>query len=83
MSAPIRVLVADDQAILRSGLVALLRLEQGIEVVGEAADGAGTLAAVAEHRPDGDVQRIITPLENSLGYLLPLSFGHHVPPCQS
>jgi len=52
MSAPIRVLVADDQAILRSGLVALLRLEQGIEVVGEAADGAGTLAAVAEHRPD-------------------------------
>ena len=52
MSAPIRVLVADDQAILRSGLVALLRLEQGIDVVGEAADGAGTLAAVAEHRPD-------------------------------
>mgnify|MGYP003791489211 CR=1 FL=1 len=48
----IRLVVADDQAILRSGLVALLRLETGVEVVGEAADGAGTLAAVAEHRPD-------------------------------
>lgn len=48
----IRLVVADDQAILRSGLVALLRLESGIEVVGEAADGASALAAVAEHRPD-------------------------------
>ncbi|HEX7352237.1 response regulator transcription factor [Brachybacterium sp.] len=48
----IRLVVADDQAILRSGLVALLGMEGDVEVVGEAADGAGTLAAVAEHRPD-------------------------------
>ena len=48
----IRLVVADDQAILRSGLVALLRLEGDLEVVGQAADGASTLAAVAEHRPD-------------------------------
>ncbi|ATG52904.1 DNA-binding response regulator [Brachybacterium vulturis] len=48
----IRLVVADDQAILRSGLVALLSLESDVEVVGEAVDGAGTLAAVAEHRPD-------------------------------
>ncbi|MFC7375720.1 MULTISPECIES: response regulator [unclassified Brachybacterium] len=48
----IRLVVADDQSILRSGLVALLRLEPDLEVVGEAADGASTLAAVAEHRPD-------------------------------
>lgn len=48
----IRLVVADDQAILRSGLVALLGLESDVEVVGEAADGASTLAAVAEHRPD-------------------------------
>ena len=54
MSPAIRVVVADDQAILRSGLVALLRLEQGIDVVGEAADGAGTLEAVAAHRPCPD-----------------------------
>ncbi|MGO1199032.1 MAG: response regulator [Brachybacterium sp.] len=48
----IRLVVADDQAILRSGLVALLGLESDVEVVGEAADGASTLAAVAELRPD-------------------------------
>ncbi|MDN6330540.1 MAG: response regulator transcription factor [Brachybacterium sp.] len=48
----IRLVVADDQAILRSGLVALLGLESDVEVVGEAADGASTLVAVAEHRPD-------------------------------
>ncbi|WP_394215010.1 response regulator [Brachybacterium vulturis] len=48
----IRLVVADDQAILRSGLVALLGLEPDVQVVGEAADGASTLAAVAEHRPD-------------------------------
>ncbi|GAA1487789.1 response regulator transcription factor [Brachybacterium sacelli] len=48
----IRLVVADDQAILRSGLVALLRLEPDLEVVGEAADAASTLAAVAAHAPD-------------------------------
>lgn len=48
----IRLVVADDQSILRSGLVALLRLEPDLEVVGEAADGASTLATVAEHSPD-------------------------------
>jgi two-component system, NarL family, response regulator DesR len=48
----IRLVVADDQAILRSGLVALLRLESDLEVVGEAADAARTLDVVREHRPD-------------------------------
>src|SRR5690625_7910639 len=48
----IRVVVADDQSILRSGLTALLRLESDLEVVAESADGDGTLRAVAEHRPD-------------------------------
>ena len=42
----IRLVVADDQAILRSGLVALLRLESDLEVVGQAADGASTLAEI-------------------------------------
>lgn len=48
----IRLVVADDQHILRSGLVALLRLENDIDVVGEASDCAGTVAAVREHTPD-------------------------------
>lgn len=48
----IRVVVADDQSILRSGLTALLGLETDLDVVAEAADGASTLQTVAEHQPD-------------------------------
>ena len=48
----IRVAVADDQAILRGGLAALLRLEPDLEVVGEAATCAGTLELVRQAEPD-------------------------------
>ena len=47
MTAPLRVALADDQAILRSGLAALLRLESDLEVVGEAATCAEALDVVA------------------------------------
>ena len=52
MSGPIRVVVADDQQVMREGLVALLGLIDGIEVVGDAGDGEGALRATAEQRPD-------------------------------
>ena len=48
----IRVLLVDDQALLRSGLRALLDAEDGIEVVGEAGDGAGAVALAADLEPD-------------------------------
>jgi DNA-binding NarL/FixJ family response regulator len=48
----IRVLLADDQALIRSGIRALLDAEDDIEVVGEAADGAACLRAVRELAPD-------------------------------
>ena len=48
----IRVLVADDQAAVREGLATLLDLTPGIEVVGEARDGAQAVQLVAEHAPD-------------------------------
>jgi DNA-binding NarL/FixJ family response regulator len=51
-NAPIRVLVADDQALIRAGLVALFRSAAGLEIVGEAGDGAEALARTAEARPD-------------------------------
>ncbi len=41
MSDPIRVLLADDQELVRAGFRALLDAEDGIEVAGEAADGEG------------------------------------------
>ena len=48
----IRVLVVDDQALVRGGFRTILDSEDGIEVVGEAADGAAAVAAVAELSPD-------------------------------
>jgi DNA-binding NarL/FixJ family response regulator len=48
----IRVLVADDQAAVREGLATLLDLTPGIEVIGQARDGAHALQLVAEQSPD-------------------------------
>jgi len=48
----IRVAVADDQALVRSGFAVLLRSADDIEVVGEAADGREAIALVRAHRPD-------------------------------
>jgi DNA-binding NarL/FixJ family response regulator len=48
----IRVAVADDQALVRTGLRALLDAEDDLTVVGEAADGAAALALVRRERPD-------------------------------
>lgn len=50
--APIRVVVADDQTVVREGLVLLLGLLPGTEVVASAADGAEAVRLVAEHAPD-------------------------------
>ncbi|WP_062347494.1 response regulator transcription factor [Herbidospora yilanensis] len=48
----IRVLIADDQDLVRGGLAALLGLEPDLEVVAEVARGDEVPAAVAAHRPD-------------------------------
>ncbi|WP_026313635.1 response regulator [Actinomadura flavalba] len=48
----IRVLLVDDERLIRAGLAALIGAEPGLEVAGEAADGAEVPAAVRETRPD-------------------------------
>jgi DNA-binding NarL/FixJ family response regulator len=48
----IRVLLADDQRVVREGLVMLLGLLPGVEVVGAAADGEQAIALATELRPD-------------------------------
>jgi DNA-binding NarL/FixJ family response regulator len=50
--APIRVLTADDQRVVREGLALLLSLLPGVEVVGTAADGEEALALAAKLNPD-------------------------------
>ncbi len=52
MSAPLRVLLVDDQRLVRSGFALMLSTEDGVEVVGEAEDGAQALEAARTHRPD-------------------------------
>ena len=48
----IRVLIVDDQGLVRAGFRALLDAENDIEVVGEAADGAAAVRLAAQHVPD-------------------------------
>ncbi len=48
----IRVVVADDQDMVRAGLVMILGAQPGLEVVGEAADGPGALEVATRLRPD-------------------------------
>jgi DNA-binding NarL/FixJ family response regulator len=48
----IRVLLADDQALVRAGFRVLIESEDGIEVVGEAKDGAEAVALATAHQPD-------------------------------
>ena len=52
MVKQIRVLLVDDDALVRAGLRMILSSSEEIEVVGEAADGTDAVAAVQAHRPD-------------------------------
>ncbi|MER6533207.1 response regulator transcription factor [Streptomyces sp900105755] len=50
--SPIRVVIADDQQMVRQGFTVLLNAQPGIEVVGQAVDGLDAVAKVAELTPD-------------------------------
>jgi DNA-binding NarL/FixJ family response regulator len=52
MNDPVRVLIVDDEAIVRDGLRAIIEVETDLEVVGEAPDGAEAVAAARRLRPD-------------------------------
>jgi DNA-binding NarL/FixJ family response regulator len=52
VNEPVRVVVADDQAAIRTGLVMILDSAPDITVAGEAADGLAAVAMAREHKPD-------------------------------
>ncbi|WP_055489462.1 response regulator transcription factor [Streptomyces sp. TP-A0356] len=62
----IRVLLADDQSLVRAGFKALLDAQPDIEVAGEAADGEEALRGVSELRPDVVLMDIRMPLVDGL-----------------
>jgi DNA-binding NarL/FixJ family response regulator len=66
MSRPIRVLVADDHMLVRTGIRHVLESEAGFEVVGEAATGAEAVALAAKLQPDVVVLDISMPGESGL-----------------
>jgi DNA-binding NarL/FixJ family response regulator len=66
MPGPIRVLVADDHMIVRSGIRHVLESESGFEVVGEAGSGGEALALTSELKPDVVVLDISMPDQSGL-----------------
>jgi len=63
---PIRVLIADDHAIVREGLRTLIDTEPGMEVVGEAEDGFEAVQKVCNLKPDVILIDIVMPRMNGL-----------------
>ena len=59
--AEIRILVADDHAVTRVGLVSLLETEKGIRVVGQAENGAEAVAAAKRLKPDVIIMDLVMP----------------------
>ncbi|MBV9683423.1 MAG: response regulator transcription factor [Solirubrobacterales bacterium] len=66
MSEPIRVLIVDDDALVRSALSMLLAASEDIAIVGEATDGSEVMQAVAELHPDVVLMDIRMPVMDGL-----------------
>jgi DNA-binding NarL/FixJ family response regulator len=76
MSSPLRIVVADDQAAVREGLVLLLGGLPDIDVVGAAADGERALELVAEHQPDAILLDLHMPVLDGIGATRRLTAEH-------
>jgi two-component system NarL family response regulator len=61
MSAPIRILVADDHNVVRQGLVALIKTVPDMTVVAEAADGIQAVELFRKHKPDVTIMDLRLP----------------------
>ncbi|PSL53573.1 DNA-binding NarL/FixJ family response regulator [Saccharothrix carnea] len=75
----IRVLIADDQALIRAGLVALFTAAPGFEVVGEAADGGQAVAMAARTSPDVILMDIRMPVLDGIAATRQILAAHREP----
>jgi DNA-binding NarL/FixJ family response regulator len=65
-AAPLQIVVADDHAVVRRGVRALLETRSGWQIVAEAADGREAIRAVKQHRPNVVVMDVSLPDLNGL-----------------
>lgn len=73
---PLRIVIADDQASVREGLVLLLGGLSGIDVVDAADDGKQALALVAEHKPDAILLDVHMPVLDRIAAIRRLTAEH-------
>ena len=76
---PIRVLVVDDHPVVRQGLRSFLSSREGIEVVGEAADGAAAVAAAASLTPDVVLMDLVMPGGSGVDAIRAIRAGEPAP----
>ncbi|WP_219414783.1 response regulator [Pseudonocardia nigra] len=78
--APVRVVLADDEPLMRAGLRTVLEADGSVQVVGLAEDGSSLLAAVDVHRPDVVVADVQMPGTDGLAALRVLCARPDAPP---
>lgn len=66
MTAPIRILIVDDQWLVREGIASLLSLEEGLDIVGMAADGDEAISQASAATPDVILMDIRMPNKNGI-----------------
>lgn len=76
----IRVLLVDDQTLVRKGVKSLLALAPAIEVIGEAADGQQAVEFIAEVKPDVVLMDMRMPVKSGLEAIQELSVNGNLPP---
>jgi DNA-binding NarL/FixJ family response regulator len=76
-AAPIRVVIADDHALVREGLAEILRAQPDFQVVGEASDGAEAVASTKEQCPDIVLMDLMMPSLDGLAATRLLTSGQH------
>ena len=77
---PIRILVADDQQLIRQGIATLLDLEEGLSVIGQAENGEVAVELAKAHRPDLILMDIQMPVMNGIEALKKIRAMH--PTCK-